>query len=866
MKSSEIRTRYIEFFVKKGHTHVPSSSLIPAQDPTLLFANAGMNQFKDLFLGKEQRSYTRATTSQKCVRAGGKHNDLDNVGFTKRHLTFFEMLGNFSFGDYFKKEAIEYAWEFLTKTMQLPVDKLHVSVFETDEESYALWRDVIGVPEAKIHRLGAKDNFWQMGETGPCGPCTEIHIDRGAGFGCKEECGPACDCDRFLEIWNLVFMQFDRQPDGSDKPLAKKGVDTGMGLERLSAVVQKKDSVFEIDAFEPILHRIEELSGQSYAKQHGTMKAAFHVLADHIRSSTMLIADGCIPSNEGRGYVLRKIIRRAALFSLKLTDAIIFPELSAVVVAQLGDVYPELKTNAAMIREVLQSEVAKFSTNLIRGKVILERYFAENEATKTINGAAAFKLYDTYGFPLELIEVIAKENGFTVDTDGFEAEMRKQQEQSGKTTTDPYAHIAFAQPVTTEFVGYDTLEVATEISGLVEDFKSVASVKEGAQCWVITKKSPFFSIGGGQVPDQGWLTIKQHTAQVLELRMMSGGIAALIKAPIALHVGDGVVATVDKQVRADSMRNHTATHLLQAALMKLFGKQVKQAGSLVHPDYLRFDFTWTDQISNEQIVELETMVNAAIQQNIPLHIETTTMDLAVKRGALAFFGDKYNPENVRLVEIPGVSAELCGGTHAHATGELGAFKITEVSALSAGHRRITAVTGPVAIALFQQAFATVKTLSQEFKIKPEGVVQAVSDLKAALKIAQTQVKQLKQGLLAAHVPVWASSIEMIGALPFLFLHVDGFSHEELKEIFTLLEAKKAGLYFLMSTVEGKHIFMSTVSAEHAAAINMKDFGAWLKEAFGIRGGGSALSLQGGGGTIDPRSESAICEWLKKHVK
>lgn len=866
MKSTEIRSRFIEFFVKKGHTHVPSSSLIPAQDPTLLFANAGMNQFKDLFLGKEKRSYTRAVTAQKCVRAGGKHNDLDNVGFTKRHCTFFEMLGNFSFGDYFKKEAIEYAWEFLTKEMHLPVDKLHVSVFENDDEAYAIWRDVIGIPEKKIHRLGAKDNFWQMGETGPCGPCTEIHIDRGPDFGCQEECGPACDCDRFLEIWNLVFMQFDRQPDGTDKPLAKKGVDTGMGLERLCVVVQKKDSVFETDVFEPLLIEIERLTGKKYAEQKGTMKAAFHVLADHIRSSTMLIADGCIPSNEGRGYVLRKIIRRAALFSLKLTDKIIFPELSSTVVAQLGGVYPELKINAAMIRDVLHSEITKFSTNLIRGKGILERYFEENKASKCISGDQAFKLYDTYGFPFELIEVIAKENGFAVDLDGFEAEMRKQQEQSGKSTTDPYAHIIFDTPIKTNFVGYDQLEVTTSVAGLVHDMKPSTKVAAGEQCWIITKETPFFIAGGGQVADQGTLIIKDHEVAIAQLRAIAGATAALITAPVALSVGDAVVARVDKKLRADAMRNHTATHLLQAALMKMFGKQVKQAGSLVHPEYLRFDFTLADAMTNDQAAQVETMVNDAIQANIPLHIEYTTMDVAVKRGALAFFGDKYNPENVRLVEIPGVSAELCGGTHAHATGELGAFKITEVSALSAGHRRITAVTGSAAVKLFQQSFSTVKTLAQDFKVKPEEVVATIAEIKGALKTVQNQIKHLKQQLWVSQVPVWLSRIDMIGSVPFLFASIDGCSHEELKELATLLEAQKPGLYFLVSGTKDAPIFVAMLSSALSQKVPMKDFAAWLKETFAIRGGGSALSLQGGGGTLDKGSEAAIRAWLAKQVK
>ncbi|MDP3889550.1 MAG: alanine--tRNA ligase, partial [bacterium] len=403
MKSPEIRQRFFDFFMKHGHEKVASSSLIPAQDPTLLFTNAGMNQFKDIFLGKEKRSYTRAVSIQKCVRAGGKHNDLDNVGFTKRHLTFFEMMGNFSFGDYFKKEAIQYGWDFLTKEMKLPVEKLHVSVFQTDDEAYDLWHKMIGIPKNKIHRLGESENFWSMGDLGPCGPCTEIHVDRGPAFGCKDEkkCGPACDCDRFIEIWNLVFMQFDRQKDGSLKELKKKGVDTGMGLERLCLAVQNKESVFETDLFENILKKLEEITGHSYEKQSDEHKAAFHVLADHIRSSTLLIADGCAPSNDGRGYVLRKIIRRAALFAQKLhNEETLFPDLSKVVIQDMGDYYPELKANQELIYNILTSEIKKFALNLVRGKSILEQYFAESAKNKIITGSQAFKLYDTYGFPL----------------------------------------------------------------------------------------------------------------------------------------------------------------------------------------------------------------------------------------------------------------------------------------------------------------------------------------------------------------------------------------------------------------------------------------------------------------------------------
>lgn len=569
MNSRDIRKKFIAFFAQHGHEPVASSSLIPAQDPTLLFANAGMNQFKDLFLGLEKRSYARAVSIQKCVRAGGKHNDLDNVGFTKRHLTFFEMMGNFSFGDYFKKEAIHYAWDFLTQEIKLDGMQLHASVFETDDEAYDIWHKEIQLPTNRIHRLGAQDNFWQMGDVGPCGPCTEIYVDRGAAYGHADiaECGPGCDCDRFLEVWNLVFMQFDRQVDGVLKPLKQTGVDTGMGLERLCSVVQNKDSVFNTDLFTPILDKIEEFTGLRYAEENDMNKAAFHVIADHIRSSTMIIADGCAPTNEGRGYVLRKIIRRAALFVQKLTDKNIFPELSRIVVAEMGWIYPELNTSQELIYTILKSEIDKFSTNLTRGKMILDRYFEENKDEKIITGQQAFKLYDTYGFPIEIVIAVARERGYSVDMVTFDEEMHKQQEQSGKKVADALNQLEL--DVTTEFTGYNELETESKIVALVHDAQSVKTLPAGHVGYIIAQKSPFFIVGGGQVPDQGWLTINGLEIPITEVRFIGVATAARITAPTTINVGDTVISRVDKTWRTNAMKNHTATHLLQAALIEL---------------------------------------------------------------------------------------------------------------------------------------------------------------------------------------------------------------------------------------------------------------------------------------------------------
>ncbi len=864
MNSREIRDKFIQFFVKNGHESVTSSSLIPAQDPTILFANAGMNQFKDLFLGLEKRSYNRAVSIQKCVRAGGKHNDLDNVGFTKRHLTFFEMMGNFSFGDYFKKEAIRYAWDFLTKELNLNPETLYISIFETDDEAYAIWNDDIQVPVQRIYRLGAQDNFWQMGDVGPCGPCTEIYIDRGVSYGHANiaDCGPGCDCDRFLEVWNLVFMQFDRQPDGSLKPLKQTGVDTGMGLERICSVVQGKDSVYNIDLFASIIAKIETLSGVVYKDQNDEYKAAFHVIADHIRSSTMIIADGCAPTNDGRGYVLRKIIRRAALFVQKLTDKNIFPELSSCVIEDFGDIYPELQHSKELIYTILKSEIEKFSTNLLRGNMILESYMIESQDSKIITGTQAFKLYDTYGFPIELIGAAVREKGYSVDMEGFDLEMAKQQNQSGKKVIDAIAQLEVG--VTTEFTGYSQLETESEIAALVVDAQVVNNVFAGQTVYVITKKSPFFIVGGGQVPDQGWLVINGIKVPITEVRFIGNAIAAEIVALASISVGDQIVSQVDKTWRTKAMKNHTATHLLQAALIELFGSHIQQSGSLVHPDYLRFDFTYHQQLSSADIKRVEDLVNEKIRENIGVTIEYCSLKEAQKKGALAFFGEKYKPENVRMVRVDEFSVELCGGTHVHATGDIGAFKITESVALSAGHRRIFAVTGPGAIDLFQETFNTVKALSQDYKVKREEVLITIEKQKEQLKVAQQEIKQLRQQLLTAQIPHMLKNIEEIKSIPFLCIYDVGMSTEDMRTLVAMLEQKQPGFYFVYNhgLAHEPVSFYTAVSSQFTHVVDMKQFGVWLRTQ-GLRGGGSKNSIQGGGEKFDAQLSSAIKKWIEQ---
>ncbi len=866
MNSFDIRQKFFDFFKEKQHTIVPSSSLIPAEDPTLLFTNAGMNQFKDLFLGNEKRSYTRAVSIQKCIRAGGKHNDLDNVGFTKRHLTFFEMMGNFSFGDYFKHKAIEFAWEFLTKKINLAPEILYVSVFCDDQESYDIWLNTIKIPEKRIVKLGEKDNFWQMGDTGPCGPCTEIYIDRGAHYNCPESnCAPGCSCERFLEIWNLVFMQYDRQPDGTLQPLTHKGVDTGMGLERLCSVLEKKDSVFETDLFAPLIKKIEELTNIDYNTTNPEQQAAFRVLADHIRSSSFAIADGVIPAADGRGYVLRKIIRRAALFSQKLTDKNIFPQIASTLINYMGSIYPEIIVQEKLILKILNDEIDKFSLNLVQGQKILQEYFTKNKSN-SITGYQAFKLYDTYGFPLELTQLIAQEKNFIVDAKAFDEEMEKQRIQSGKKKKDDTLAYALNSSLKTDFTGYDELETNTTITALLVNGAPVQSVAKNTNVWIITEKSPFYVECGGQVNDQGFIQINDTQVPILDLKKINNAIAFNINAPQDLSINDTMKLIVDKETRANTMKNHTATHLLQAALITVLGNSVKQAGSVVTPDYLRFDFTYHENLNSSQIKAVEDLINSKIQENILLSTKKTTLQQAQKDGVIAFFGEKYNPDNVRVVAIPEFSAELCGGTHVKRTGDIGLFKITEVAALSAGNRRIVAVTGPAAINLFQESFNTTKALSQEFKVTQNDVLQAVNRQKDTLKESQYEIKKLKSELYKTSISEWIKNIQEINKIPFLYLSFKNLSVQDLKEIAENLNHHKAGLYFLISTDNNnKATFLVMQSRKLDASINMKEFAQHLKE-HGLRGGAQEYMIQGGGANLKNSLEENIKEWLTKYKR
>ncbi|MBT4595059.1 alanine--tRNA ligase [bacterium] len=835
MKASEIRMRFLKFFEKHKHELVPSSSVIPAEDPTILFANAGMNQFKDSFLGKEKRSYKRAVSIQKCIRAGGKHNDLDQVGFTERHLTFFEMMGNFSFGDYFKKEAIEFAWEFLTKELKVSKEKLYPTVFETDDESFKIWRDVIGIPETKITRRGEKENFWRMGDTGPCGPCSEIFFDRGDEFG-EHEVDIGGENDRYVEVWNLVFMEYDQQSDGKTISLKQKGVDAGAGFERLACMMQGAENVFDIDIFAELHQAIARLSGKSNlsAKE----KIASNVLCDHIRSVCMIVVDGGMPSNEGRGYVLRKIIRRAALFAKKLSDDIqLFSELVPVFISGMSSVYPELVTSEKHILKTIKSELQRFDVNLGRGQQFFSKFVKANEksGTKKITGEQAFKLYDTYGFPFEITKVLAEEIGFIVDYDGFEKEMAKQKAQSGKGKKSARAALPdVPSEFSTEFVGYDTTEVSSTVLWANEN-------------WVVADKTTFYAESGGQVSDSGIVKIDDSALKVVAVVKIGNAIALSVEGlGQAPKKGTKMDQAVEPLSREAITQNHTATHLLQSALKKVVGDHVKQAGSSVRSDQLRFDFNSTEGLTQDQIYKIEQIVNDNVRANLKVETSVTTLKEAEKLGATAFFGEKYNPESVRVVKITDVSIELCGGTHLGMTGDIGFFKITSESAIANGVRRVMAVTGAAAFELIQEYAGIIRVLGEKFKVGSTEIPEVVERLQVANKELAADAIRMKAELMSACVPDLLKAAEEVGGATFIFKKLDGADATALKGVAEELANKKNGLFFLYSTKnDGQIVFV----AHRHDDVDQKVFREVLTN-HGLRGGGKGNFLQGGGKVDD----------------
>ncbi|MFA7424532.1 MAG: alanine--tRNA ligase, partial [Desulfosarcinaceae bacterium] len=772
MTGNEIRQKFLEYFQRHEHQIVRSSSLVPADDPTLLFTNAGMVQFKRCFLGEEKRPYRRAVTSQKCVRAGGKHNDLENVGYTARHNTFFEMLGNFSFGDYFKEKAIEMAWDLLTNGYGLPADRLWVSIYLDDDEAYELWRRIVGVPAERIVRFGEKDNFWSMGDTGPCGPCSEIHLDRGPAYGCgRPECTLGCECDRFLEVWNLVFMQYNRDAQGTLTPLPKPSIDTGAGLERLCALLQGTPTNFEIDLIRPIIDRAAELAGRSYGVQRDT-DVALKVIADHSRAAAFLIGDGVLPSNEGRGYVLRRIMRRAIRYgrNIGLTQPFL-DQTARVVFDVMQPAYPELGEAASFITNVIHNEEVRFSQTLDHGLHLLNETLGEirGRGAAEVPGDVIFKLYDTYGFPVDIVRDVVRDEGLTLDMAGFEAQMARQREKSRSVVSfgklaDAYAALS-SEGIRPEFVGYDGTEATGRVLLLVTDGQAVEQAETGASVEIVTDRTPFYGEAGGQVGDQGRMigasgaevriedTIKDPTGMIIHRGTVSAG---------RLTRGETVTLTVDTVRRAATAANHTATHILHAELRRVLGDHVKQAGSLVGPDRLRFDFTHFSAIAPETLVEIETGVNAFIRTNVPVAVAEMAADEAFATGAMALFEEKYG-DRVRVISLGDFSKELCGGTHAARTGDIGMFAIVSESSVAAGVRRIEALTGAAALAHFQNAVGQVAEVSRRLKVAPEAVIDRLERILADHRQLEKQLERLKADQAAAAAEAGgAEAVEQIG--------------------------------------------------------------------------------------------------------
>jgi alanyl-tRNA synthetase len=853
MKSAEIREAFLRFFEEKGHTRVASSSLIPANDPTLLFTNAGMNQFKDCFLGLEKRAYTRATTSQKCVRAGGKHNDLENVGYTARHHTFFEMLGNFSFGDYFKRDAIHYAWEFLTsdKWLNLPKDKLWVTVYASDDEAYDIWTQEVGVPAERMVRIGdnkgapyASDNFWAMGDTGPCGPCTEIFYDHGADIWGGPPGSPEEDGDRYIEIWNNVFMQFNRTADGVMHPLPAPSVDTGMGLERISAVLQHVHSNYEIDLFQSLLKASAEAIGCA-----NDDAPSLKVVADHIRSCSFLIADGVLPSNEGRGYVLRRIIRRACRHGNKLgAKGSFFHKIVAALVAEMGEAFPELKQQQAHIERVLKTEEEQFAKTLEQGLKILEQDLNELKGS-VIPGNVVFKLYDTYGFPVDLTNDIARERSLTLDEEGFEREMEAQRERARSASAFGMDYNALVKvDGDTRFLGYQGVSGAGQIIALFKDGKAVEKLNEGEEGVVVLDQTPFYAESGGQVGDCGTLSGAGVRFDVRDTTKAGGAhLHHGIVAQGSLSVGAAVKAEVDASVRQATALNHSATHLLHAALRQVLGDHVQQKGSLVDSQRLRFDFSHFEAIKPEQLKQLEDIVNREIRANSVVETEETDIDTAKAKGAMALFGEKYGDQVRVLTMGGGFSVELCGGTHVGRTGDIGLFKITSEGGVAAGVRRIEAVTGAAALAYLNGAEEQLKEAAGLVKGSRDNLLDKLAGLLERNRQLEKELEQLKAKAASAAGDDLAGSAVDVAGVKVLAARLDGLDGKALLALVDQLKNKLgSGVILLGGVFEEKVVLVAGVTQDLAAKLKAGDLMKQAAAAVGGKGGGRPDMAQGGG--------------------
>ncbi|MFA5979040.1 MAG: alanine--tRNA ligase [Pseudomonas sp.] len=851
MKSAEIREAFLRFFEEQGHTRVASSSLIPGNDPTLLFTNAGMNQFKDCFLGQEKRAYTRAVSSQKCVRAGGKHNDLENVGYTARHHTFFEMLGNFSFGDYFKKDAINFAWTFLTGVLKLPKEKLWVTVYASDDEAYDIWTQQVGVPPERMVRIGdnkgapyASDNFWTMGDTGPCGPCTEIFYDHGADIWGGPPGSPEEDGDRYIEIWNNVFMQFNRTADGVLHPLPAPSVDTGMGLERISAVMQHVHSNYEIDLFQSLLAAAAKAIGCANEDQ-----ASLKVVADHIRSCGFLIADGVLPSNEGRGYVLRRIIRRACRHGNKLgANGSFFYQIVAALVAEMGAAFPELTQNQAHIERVLKAEEEQFAKTLEQGLKILEQDLAGLQGS-VVPGDVVFKLYDTYGFPMDLTGDIARERNLTLDEEGFEREMEAQRVRARSASSFGMDYNSLVKvDVATEFTGYTATHGSAKVIALYKDGQSVDVLNEGDDGVVVLDRTPFYAESGGQIGDCGFLKASSGRFDVRDTTKTGGAFLHHgVLASGSLIVGSPVDAQVDADVRHATALNHSATHLLHAALRQVLGEHVQQKGSLVDSQRLRFDFSHFEAIKPAQIKALEDIVNAQVRKNTAVETEETDIETAKAKGAMALFGEKYG-DNVRVLSMGGnFSVELCGGIHANRTGDIGLLKIISEGGVASGVRRIEAVTGAVALAYLNAGEEQLKEAASLVKGSRDNLIDKLSAVLERNRALEKQLEQLQAKAASAAGDDLSASAQDVKGVNVLAARLDGQDGKALLALVDQLKNKLGRAVILLGSVhEDKVVLVAGVTKDLTGQLKAGDLMKQAAAAVGGKGGGRPDMAQGGG--------------------
>ena len=869
MKSSEIRQKFLDYFASKGHAVVASSSLVPHEDPTLLFTNAGMNQFKDVFLGFDKRPYTRAASSQKCVRAGGKHNDLENVGYTARHHTFFEMLGNFSFGDYFKREAINFAWELLTDVFKLPRDKLWVTVYAEDDEAYDIWTREIGVPAGRVIRIGdnkgaryASDNFWMMGDTGPCGPCTEIFYDHGEHIFGGPPGSPDEDGDRYIEIWNNVFMQFNRDEQGVMHPLPKPSVDTGMGLERISAVLQGVHANYEIDLFQTL---IKAAARETHCADPDS--PSLKVLADHIRACAFLIADGIIPGNEGRGYVLRRIIRRAIRHGYKLgARAAFFHKLLPDLAAEMGDAYPELKQNQDRISEVLRQEEERFFATIEHGMAILEAELGamEQSGAQVFNGETAFKLHDTYGFPLDLTADVCRELGVTVDSAAFDIAMARQKEQAraaGKFKMA--ANLEYDGPATV-FHGYETLEAKGNVLALYQDGSPVNELAEGEMGVVVLDNTPFYAESGGQVGDRGALQSVHGIFAVEDAQKIQASVFGHhgVVTTGKISVGNNVSARVDTQARARIMRNHSATHLMHKALREVLGSHVQQKGSQVDPDKTRFDFAHNAPMSAGELRRVEQIVNAEILANAATQTRLVPIEEAQKLGAMALFGEKYGDE-VRVLDI-GSSRELCGGTHVARTGDIGLFKVVAESGVAAGVRRIEAVCGDNALALVQQQQMLLAGVAEALKAQPQEAEARAIQVLDQVKALEKELSRLKSRLASSQGDDLAAQAAEINGARVLAAAIEGGDAKTLRETLDKLKDRLKSAAIVLAAVEGgKVTLIAGVTADLTAKVKAGELVNFVAQQVGGKGGGRSDMAQAGGTEPDklPAALASVRDWV-----